>query len=445
MNIKLKKFTLSAITAAVVLTGQGSAYAIIPVTDVASIAVNSTGFSGVVTAVGAGATAITAGIAAQTTSMLTWGRMDLLPALTGLGSLIGQMSIESGKMQSVAAAEQSGMDASLKIEQRFSETDADPCAVSANAYSANAASDAMALAAAAGRGGNSGPRDSGGPLSANQAARQLNRILDIAEGKTAPPSPDILAGAAAKAACSNFVGSGSASKLRAENCINAGFTVGNPSGFDSADTSATTLFDGPQKTGEAARKRFSVNYTKNSPEDIAVHAFMRNIGSALELRGLKAAELSTAAGQRFTAVKDTYDARLSLAQRPLVRHIAMTAQSTTNIKTAEYMAADDEFVTAYLSRNVPDWKTKGVSVDELSNLDVVRKHNNIKWIAKTETKGLEWIAGEQLRMTAQTNALLWSLNQEIRENSVLLGGMTASTLRAELLPELKAAHTAAAR
>ena len=261
--------------------------------------------------------------------------------------------------------------------------------------------------------------------------------------------------ASAAMACGQFIGDND--PLRKLNCQNSGFTnVDNGNKHANADISATTLFDGPQKDPSKPIKRFSVNYSKDnqgnaSPEDRALSAFMRNIGVQIELRGLLPGELSSNSGHRFMAIKDSFDARMSFALRPLMRHKGMSSQSDKNIPSIKAMAVDNNTIKEYLDNNVvdingkPNWESKGVSADELINVDVMRKYENLEWNKSVVKMSDEEIAREQLRVSAQESVLLWRLNQEAREYSMLLGGLVASTIRKEALPELKAAHNEATR
>lgn len=388
------------------------------------------------------------GTALNTWAAVIWQTLEKTVTSIKVASLsITSVAKEMGAKQ-IAFANKIQTD-SEQLEARYQFTVPDPCSIAASSGTSDAYRDSAAAGRMVGRGGTTPALPtgtvamSGGKATSSGAKTQMTQLVNSANGRSDAPSPEITAAAAASAGCGLYAGSGS---YRAVACANAGFNAGS-GGYTRADISATTLFDGPQKDGEPVRKKYTLKPTPNqdSAEELAMQAFLRNMGVPIELRTLQAAELSSVGGRRYMAVKDVFDARISFAQRPSARHIAMMTPSTSTIQALKEMVVGNSAVSTYLGKYVPDWQTKGVSADELINIDIERRYGNLEWLAKTASQDPRWVQGEQLRVSAQQNVLLWRLNQEIRENSILVGGLAASQFRTELLPELKAAHAAATR
>jgi len=443
MKRKLNKFAMTVVGSAALMAGT-------PAHAICDGCV-----TGAVTAAGV---AITTAVATTTTAVVALNTsmvMYMTYVLQGIkasSSAIGQVVKETGTIQAETAIRVATTDALRDADRRYAVTD--PCAIGAPSAGVAETIRQSAMAGESfGRGGTAGARagaggslmpDASGKLGAGDVRKQLSIALDIAEGKRAAPAPDIAAAIAASSACGSFVGSDAASQQRRQACQDAGFTTGNLNTHPSADISAKTLFDGPQKQGEA-RKKFTIDNTKDSDEERAVSAFLRNMNTPLELRSLKGGELNTVAGRRYMAVKDIFDARMSMAERPMRRHVGLMSQNVATIPAVKDMALADPFVAQYLSKNAPNWATKGVSADEVLNLDVERRYMNLKWLASTVSMTPEEVTREQLRLSALQNVLLWRLNQETRENGILLGALVGSNVRVELMPEMKAAHAASTR
>lgn len=337
-----------------------------------------------------------------------------------------------------------------RIEAEFQYEVTDPCFIGATAGISDVYQAVAVTSGAVGRGGStsgsSGKSISPGKQnSVGSAKTQMEKVNDIANGVSKAPAPEVTAAAAASSSCGSFSGNDA---IRRAACVAADFFTGVIGGFSNADISAKTLMDGPQKTGDE-KKRFTVKTTPNrdSDEEVAVAAYMRNLGVPFDLRSLEPGELRTAAGRRYMAIKDTFDARMSMAQRPMSRHVGMMAQNT---KSQEMKAAvldmikDDPTVKTRLDASFKDW-SNGISLDELMNADVERRYSSIEWLKKTTTESEKWLAGEQARIAAQQSLLLWRLNQESRETNVLLGAIAGSLTRSEMMAEMKAAHNAATR
>ena len=268
----------------------------------------------------------------------------------------------------------------------------------------------------------------------------MDRALRIANGKEPAPAPEVQAQIAAKGACETFAGSG----VRGTACGSAGFAASNTSGYQDADLKAATLLDGPQAAG-SARRRLTID--PGTKDATAVSAFMRNVSSPLQLRDLTPGELKTDEGRRYMALKDAFDARISLAERPMQRHSGKILASTATIPMVNELlkSKQAQFVTAYLNRQAPNWRTKGISEDELMNLEFERRHTNLLWQADVAESSPEEAAREMVRLQALQLVMLNNLTTEVREMSVAMSGLALAQARAELVPQLVAQHRLAAR
>lgn len=443
-KLKTKKLAISAAAAA--LLAASPARAVVVVEDFGLYTLLTT------VSVPAIVTAITTATTTLTTAIST-GVGSIVTAITANTTEVYQLGVgikgsNSAQMQMLKETTETAINAGNKRQAEFQldmardrYTITDPCAVGAITNGVSDVFNGVAgISSSYGRVG-AGPRH-GGSGSGNSGKAQLGNILDIANGKTAAPSPEVASAMAATAGCSNFASGGQ----RASDCVAAGIGVSSNTLYPNADVNAQTLFDGVQKAGDP-KKKYTMNMTHGSDEEIAVSSFLRNINTPESLRALGPGELSTPAGRRYMALRDTYDARMSFAERPSARHIASMTQTKATIDSLKDMTAEgDQYVINYLNKNVPNWQTKGVSADELMNIDVERRYLNIKWQAELEKMAsVEQIGREQLRISAQHSLLLWKSIQEQRETNLLLGALLGSNVRNELMPTLRAAHQAATR
>lgn len=330
---------------------------------------------------------------------------------------------------------------------------------------AMAAADTPAAIINPGGGSSGGGRGSSGSLggskkrgggTANIDEAGIRKVLDIAKGAAPPPAAEVQAAAAVKIMCGTF-----ATGYRASNCTGAGFSAGVSSGLPDADIKASTLFDGPQPstnsatpTSESAiRKHYT--FEAGTVDGHAIEAYQRNLGTPIELRQLTKSELSSEAGRQFLSFKDSYDARISLAERPM-KDIVKNRLATLDTKSYLYtlrapgstamLPADDgkPFLPRYLAENVPKWETTGISTDELYNLEVLRRYSNAGWHLQVHN-GMtpEAAAKEGLEMQAFQIVLLWRLIQSVETMSAVSGQATAAAIRTEMNPQLNALHAAA--
>lgn len=335
----------------------------------------------------------------------------------------------------------------MRTEARYQETN--PCAVSAPAGGLQTAlSQSHSLVATApdlagltgGGGGRSFSFGRGGGVNNSMAT-----VLNASEGRAAAgrPAAEVTTALAAEGACGSFVTPGSP---RGKACSDARLSVGNSNGFENADVRATTLIAGPQRGGAPATMSF--NLDAGSPEHAAVAAYRRNLFSTFDLRDLSPAEASTDAGRRYLAMRDAYNARMSMAEYATNRHVAHIRADRATIPVLRELVkpdGDPAFTAAYLGRVKPDWQSRGVSTDELINLEVQRRYMNADWLNRTVSMAAEPRAAEQLRVSALTNVLLFQLYQETRLNNIMLGAQMGKDVRQEAMPEMRAALAQASK
>lgn len=354
-----------------------------------------------------------------------------------------------GSAQSTVAAGSTTAEASSKaLSQAMTNAEIDK---QVDRFKSIGACDAIALSLAAdakrttapvgGRGATSGRGGSAG-MGANHP---LIQALRTSEGTLPPSSPEAQASTAAAGICKTFTPAGT---LRAEACKAAGYSPEDTFGFGAADISASTLLDGPQKADKPFRRRLTWSTDSTDPADIAVRAFRRNLGIPIELRALRAGELNSTAGRQFMAFKDSYEARMSLADsaiRALTMNRAENPQLIVALDALTKSPVSGSFVTSYLEANAPKWKARGVSLDELTTIEVDRRHSNPAWHTNLVQTPGEPVAKEHLALAAHQSALIWRNIQAAEHGNLLLGQIASTLTRMESTAQLNQMHAAAVR
>lgn len=389
---------------------------------------------------------ITAAINSQTatlSSILTGGFTQSTMAITAAikGAELAQASSNREAAMTVAGAvvrTQAVSDRGAQ-EDRYRLTN--PCAVAATttiAYGQTQASGAAVMAAGMGRGGTA--MGGGGAVARPGASAAMQAALNGASGATPALAPELAAQQAVRGACETFAAPGSP---RAQQCAVAGMPVGNSSGFANADVRADTLMDGPQ--GPTPRKRLSVDMA--GPEGTAIAAYLRNINTPMLLRDLRDGEANTDEGRRYQELRNNYEARMSMGERPARNQAARMAASPANIPYVKTLLNSDDaaWVQRYLAANAPNWQTQGISADEVLNMEVYRRFTNAEWEKRMLEASPEERAREQLVIAAFQTHVLWNILRESREQGVAKGVATMAAVRQEMVPELMARHQKAAK
>lgn len=316
---------------------------------------------------------------------------------------------------------------------------ADPCVVLAP--SSPGAQEASRVSG--GFGGGVG-RGGGGGGGGSRTSANTKKANDIAAGRLAAPPPEAQASLAVSGACASYA---QGSSVRGKACELTGFAAGASSGLPDADVRAETLFDGPQTgTGAAFRRKLSIN--PDSDERTAVESYLRNLSIPVDMRELRKTEANTDAGRQYRMFRDIYEARMSLAEKPARMMVADRLASMSLKPTVDQMLASPvtgPFVQSYLARNAPEWSSKGISVDELINLEAQRRHSNDAWHLNMVAVPPEAHVKEQTAMMAYQIYLLSRIYERLGVQSVLQGQAVATSIRSEMLPQLMTLHSAASK
>lgn len=319
----------------------------------------------------------------------------------------------------------------------------DPCIMIAAAKAPGVQAAAANAGSSYGRGGSGAPlavSGRGAPGGVSGASR--TNMLSIATGKEPSPATEVLASNAARWACDEFARS---NPLRAKSCDAAGMAAGNGASRPDADIRAETLFDGPQE--EYGKTKLRRTIAADGNDRLAVEAYLRNLSSPLDLRQLEKGELKTEDGRRFLAVKDTYEARMSLATRGLRDVAGQKTESVSTIPAIQAMLKSEtakDYVNGRLGA-IPGWSSKGVSPQELRALEAERRHMNVKWRDFLAKASEQEIAAEQLQIGAYQIVLQTEMLEEMGRMRAEFSNLSAGAVRSEMLPVLKAQHAAATR
>ena len=304
-------------------------------------------------------------------------------------------------------------------------------------------------AAAAGNGrvvayGNPGDGSVGGGRSGSfgKGGGGMAKSRDIANNLVAAPIAEAQAALAVKEACGAYVPGG----VRGEACKAAQYAFSASSGFPNADIRAETIIDGPQASEQQTIKRRTIN--PSDPGSYAIDDFMRHVDTPIKPRALTVSEASSQAGRQYLSFNDSYEARISLATKPMrvMNANHAPAKSTINVlKTLLASDASKDFVNEYLSKAVPNWASTGISEDEMMNLEVLKRYTNSNYFVAVAAMPAVTVAREQLLAQSLTNALLWRLIQSTETSGVVQGQAVAATVRQEMTPQLNALYAAAVR
>lgn len=275
----------------------------------------------------------------------------------------------------------------------------------------------------------------------------MKRAVEISAGAVPVPSPEAQAALASSGACSSFVNAG-ANKVRADTCIAAGFEASAANGHPDADIRAETLFDGPQRGATTAEFRRRLTIDPNGSEVSALNAYTRNLNTPIDLRQLRKAELQTDAGRQYLTYRDAYEARMSLAEKP-VRIMSANRMANATLKpVVEQLLASPitgSFVSEYLNKNYPKWQSNGISQDELANLEAEGRYMNRSWHLLMAGSAPEVHMKEQTTMMALQTVLMTRMLFKLDEQSVVAGQVAATQIRQEMMPQLIQLHSTASK
>ena len=232
-------------------------------------------------------------------------------------------------------------------------------------------------------------------------------------------------------------------------CGVAGFATGASSGFPDADIQAETLFDGPQTASDKAAgvKRKLTIKSGNSPERTAIESFIRNLETPLDLRTLTANEINSEAGRNYMALRDSYDAAISLATKPVRDQQSLITANPLTLPILRQLvrSEDGNYITARLNASYPGWKTDGVSFAELMQLEADRRYLNEDWHVRMAGANEKQLMAEQVQLQALHGWMNVAMLERAQQQAILQGTTAGAALRSEKMPQLIAAHRAAKR
>jgi len=372
---------------------------------------------------------------------MQYGHQSIIDTIKGVGQVNASM-----QAQATQTASDANTDSQASVARSANSRNwqiADECGVTAASHGIAEAA-ANSTAKCSGRncpasGGNGG---GGGGLSANQAAS-----LSIAAGARVAPEPEVQAALAASGACASFVG-GASSSARLNRCQVANLPTGASNGNPDADIRAETLFDGPQRDPSRMTRRLTVNGEATSSDYRAVQSLLKNLDTPLDLRELRRAEITTDSGRRYMALKDAYDARMAVAQKPAQALLANRLEDRSLIDYVKQLVTSPihgNWVAQRLSRSAPQWQARGISFDEMIDIESSRRHLNKEWQVRMAELSAEGHVREQTSMQAFQLYLMSQINTKLDYIAVTSGQQFGTAVRAEMLPQLASAHQAATK
>lgn len=363
----------------------------------------------------------------------------IVAAIQGSAQTISTVQSRSAEVTADANQKTESVMEQARQDDRYKVSDA--CAVLASTKGNSEASrSAGSLGGGTGRGGGSGTSISG-------VSDNMKKALQISNGATAAPSPEIQATLAASGACSSFVNS-SGNNVRSNTCSLAGFSPSASNGHPDADIRAETLFDGPQKGATAAQFKRKLTVDSDGSEKSALDAYLRNLNTPIDLRQLSKSELQTEMGRQYMAYRDSYEARMSLSEKPARSMAGNRLANSIFLPVLQQLLTSEvtgPFAKAYLDANYPKWSSKGISLDEMTNLEVERRYMNRDWHIKMANLPPEAHVKEQTTIMAHQSVLLARILERLDQSSVVSGQVAATQIRQEMMPQLIQLHAAAAK
>lgn len=291
--------------------------------------------------------------------------------------------------------------------------------------------------------GGGGGRITSAPSGASSA---MSKAIEIAANASAAPPVSLQAELAVEGACSTFVEPAS---VRGQACINSGQkNTGAKFGLQpDADINPATLFKGAPRAGEAPRNKLTLIADDKEPEWYALRALRRNLTIPLDLRALSSAELVSNPGKQYTALRDAFEARMGMANAPLHAFVENRTANVVNAGVVDQMLnspVSAAYVQAYLDANkLTSWKTRGLSRDEVMNLEVERRYMNLEWHKNLASQPGDPVLKELVVMAAHDKVMMWRLIQQVSEMNVTMGQIAGTLNRMEMTPQLNTLHSAA--
>jgi hypothetical protein len=277
------------------------------------------------------------------------------------------------------------------------------------------------------------------------ASGSLTKAINIASSSEPAPPVSVQAELAVTGACETFVSRASVRGVACENSkTNPRVSIAVEA---DADIKPETLFRGAALTGETPRKKLSIEANDQKPEFYSLAALRRNLFQPLQLRALASSELQSNQGRQYTVLKDAYEARAGMAQYPYDSFAERRIENKATIGAIDQMLnspVDAAYVQNYLQANkLTEWRTRGISPDELQNLEVERRYMNLDWHKNLASQPGDPVMKELVTMKAQDQVMMLRLLGDLSQANVAAGQIASTLNRMEMTPQLNSMHGAA--
>lgn len=281
-----------------------------------------------------------------------------------------------------------------------------------------------------------GPRGAGS-FRPSTGSTSLDKALSISRNDDFAPPPEVQAVMAQKGACETYA----SGKVRSQQCSWAGSTPSGSAGLPDADIRSSTIFDGAQAASDTGK----VSLTFSDKQLAAATAYVRNLSAPVQLRDLTKVEAQTDEGRRYLALKDSYQARVDLAMRPIEEWTSNRTKYAATVPILQAMLDGSGAAARYLAKLLPqvapDWNTKGVSLHQMMAIDVARRYDNPDWVKEIASSSDQiTLQREQLMISAQMASLMTKNLMETQKTNMYLGAIYQASLNKDFMPELAAQH-----
>lgn len=395
-----------------------------------------------------GEAAILAPLINLTTAAVNATTAAVTSGFTAMGQqlmrLENTISANSAKVANqVAEASQNQVERNIDIErskqavelERRTRMPLDPCA-NASRGLASPNFDQIHPGFSGANGAPFGPRGSGGGSRPYTGSASMDKAVAIARNDEFAPPPEVQAVMAQRGACEAYA----SGKVRAQSCTWAGTSPSVSTGLPDADIRASTIFDGAQTAADQGK----VSLSFNDKQLAAATAYVRNLSAPVQLRDLTKIETQTDEGRRYLALRDSYQARVDLAMRPVEEWTSNRTKYAATIPILKAMqeggGAAARYLAQHLPQAAPDWQSKGISLHHLQYIDAARRYDNPEWLKEIGSADEVTLQREQLLISAQMASLMSKSLLATEKTNALLGAVYQASLNKDFMPELAAQH-----
>lgn len=305
---------------------------------------------------------------------------------------------------------------------------ANGCSVTARSKSGGAGSGAK------GSGGRYGGGGAPVKMTGNSSvSKVMATAIDRGNGLEPAPSTNKQIEDTAQGACETYA---AGDPLREKWCRDAGFGVGNLTGFIQADVRAETLFDGPQTSKDAQGFKHQRTLGVTGKELDALNSFIYHLEKPQQIEDPQTLDMKTREGKGYLALKTTFDARISMGSKPTRDYVGVRSPDKETIPMLQQLTADPvtgAWVSQYLQKSTPNWASTGISVEELEHLELERRYLNPAWQLDFASQfDPAVIAREAVLISLGRYDIEVKALQEQRKTNMLLGQIYNSLTRVEM-------------